>query len=94
MARVGLARPTHITDPAIEGIFAWVKKMEGNVPNHFNVELNFPEFFTSKPGATSVLWELGEFSMEETGHHPRGGVSPLFLLRYAELQQSVRLQRV
>ena len=52
--------------------------MEGNVPNHVYVELNFPEFFTSKLGATSVLWEMGELSMEETGHHLREGVSPLF----------------
>ena len=68
MARVALTKPTHITDPAIEGIFAWVKEMEGNVPNHFYVELNFPEFFTAKLSATRVLWEMGELSMEEIQH--------------------------
>tara|TARA_B100001059_G_scaffold195345_1_gene199824 strand:+ start:289 stop:399 length:111 start_codon:yes stop_codon:yes gene_type:complete len=35
------------------------------VPNHFRVELNFPEFFTAKLGATKVLWEMGELTMEE-----------------------------
>lgn len=68
MARVALTKPTHITDPAIEGIFAWVQEMEGNVPNHFYVELNFPEFFTAKLSATRVLWEMGELSMEEIQH--------------------------
>ncbi len=68
MARVALSKPTHFTDPAIEGIFAWVKEMEGNVPNHFYVELNFPEFFTAKLSATRVLWEMGELSMEEIQH--------------------------
>jgi uncharacterized peroxidase-related enzyme len=68
MARVALPKPNTITDPAIEGIFAWVTEMEGSVPNHFFVELNFPEFFTAKLGATKVLWEMGELSMEEIQH--------------------------
>ena len=68
MTRVALPRPEEITDPAIEGIFAWVTEMEGSVPNHFYVELNFPEFFTAKLGATKVLWEMGELSMEEIQH--------------------------
>jgi len=38
------------------------------VPNHFYVELNFPEFFTAKLGATKVLWQMGELSMEEIQH--------------------------
>jgi uncharacterized peroxidase-related enzyme len=42
--------------------------MEGAVPNHFYVELNFPAFFTAKLGATKVLWEEGELSMEEIQH--------------------------
>jgi uncharacterized peroxidase-related enzyme len=42
--------------------------MEGSVPNHFFVELNFPAFFTAKLGATKVLWEEGELSMEEIQH--------------------------
>ena len=32
------------------------------------VELNFPAFFTAKLGATKVLWEEGELSMEEIQH--------------------------
>ena len=68
MARVALPKPEQITDPAVEGIFAWVTEMEGSVPNHFYMELNFPEFFTAKLGATKVLWEMGELTMEEIQH--------------------------
>ena len=68
MTRVALPRPEEITDPAIEGIFTGVTEMEGSVPNHFFVELNFPEFFTAKLGATKVLWEMGELTMEEIQH--------------------------
>ena len=68
MARVALPKPKKVTDPAVEGIFAWVTEMEGSVPNHFYVELNFPEFFTAKLGATKVLWEMGELTMEEIQH--------------------------
>ena len=68
MARVALPKHEQIADPAVEGIFAWVTEMEGSVPNHFYVELNFPEFFTAKLGATKVLWEMGELTMEEIQH--------------------------
>ena len=68
MARVALPKPEQVTDPAVEGIFTWVTEMEGSVPNHFYVELNFPEFFTAKLGATKVLWEMGELTMEEIQH--------------------------
>ena len=68
MARVSIAKPASIDDPEIEGILAWVTEMEGSVPNHFYVELNFPEFFKAKLGATKVLWEAGELSMEEIQH--------------------------
>jgi len=68
MARVALPKPEHITDPAVEGIFDWVTEVEGSVPNHFYVELNFPEFFTAKLGATQVLWQMGELTMEEIQH--------------------------
>jgi len=68
MARVALPKPEQINDPAVEGIFAWVTEMEGSVPNHFYVELNFPEFFTAKLGATKVLWEMGELTVEEIQH--------------------------
>ncbi len=33
MARVALPKHEQITDPAVEGIFAWVTEMEGSVPN-------------------------------------------------------------
>lgn len=68
VARVTLAKPETVDDPAVAGIFEWVTHMEGRVPNHFYVELNFPAFFTAKLGATKVLWEEGELSMEEIQH--------------------------
>lgn len=68
MARVKIVKPETVEDPAVAGIFEWVTDMEGSVPNHFYVELNFPEFFTAKLGATKVLWEAGELTMEEIQH--------------------------
>lgn len=68
VARVSMVKPGRITDPAVEEIFAWVTEMEGSVPNHFLVEMNFPEFFKAKLGATKVLWQMGELSMEEIQH--------------------------
>ena len=68
MARVAIIKPDTVEDPVIQEIFAWVTQMESAVPNHFYVELNFPEFFTAKLGATKVLWQMGELSMEEIQH--------------------------
>jgi len=68
MARIKLHRQDSVSDPEIEGIFQWVTEMEGKVPNHFLMELNFPEFMKAKLGATKVLWELGELSMEHIQH--------------------------
>jgi uncharacterized peroxidase-related enzyme len=68
VARVKIAKPEAVTDPAVAEIFAWVTEMEGSVPNHFYVELNFPEFFTAKLGATKVLWQAGELDMREIQH--------------------------
>lgn len=68
MARVKIAKPESVQDPAVAGIFEWVTQMEGSVPNHFYVELNFPEFFTAKLGATKILWEAGELDMAEIQH--------------------------
>ncbi|MFU8815828.1 MAG: carboxymuconolactone decarboxylase family protein [Pseudomonadales bacterium] len=68
MARVKIVKPDHVDDPAVAGIFEWVTEMEGSVPNHFYVELNFPEFFTAKLGATKVLWQAGELDMHEIQH--------------------------
>jgi len=68
MARVKIVKPESVEDPDIAGIFEWVTQMEGSVPNHFFVEMNFPEFFPAKLGATKVLWEAGELEMEEIQH--------------------------
>jgi uncharacterized peroxidase-related enzyme len=68
MARVELVKPDQIDDPVIQAIFAWVTQMESVVPNHFYLELNFPEFLKAKLGATKVLWEAGELTMEEIQH--------------------------
>lgn len=68
MARVPIVRPEKLEDPAIQEIFSWVTQMEGEVPNHFLVELNFPEFLKAKLGATQVLWQMGELSMPEIQH--------------------------
>ncbi len=68
VARVELRKPASVDDPVVAAIFDWVTKMEGAVPNHFYVELNFPEFMKAKLGATKVLWEAGELSMEEIQH--------------------------
>ena len=68
MARVALVRPEHIDDPVIREIFAWVTEVEGAVPNHFYVEMNFPEFLKAKLGATRVLWQQGELTIPEIQH--------------------------
>ena len=68
MARVKLVKPAEVDDPVVAAIFEWVTKMESAVPNHFYLELNFPEFMKAKLGATKVLWEAGELSMEEIQH--------------------------
>jgi uncharacterized peroxidase-related enzyme len=68
MARVRLVELGSVDDPVIAAIFDWVTKMESAVPNHFYIELNFPEFMKAKLGATKVLWEAGELSMEEIQH--------------------------
>ena len=68
MARVAIIKPRNIDDPVISGIFDWVTDVEGAVPNHFYVEMNFPEFLKAKLGATQVLWQMGELSMPEIQH--------------------------
>ncbi len=65
MARVAMVKEAVSNDPVIAAIFDWVTQMEGAVPNHFYVEMNFPEHFKAKLGATRVLWEMGELSLEE-----------------------------
>ncbi len=68
MARVALVETSTSNDPVIEEIADWVAQMEGGIPNHFKVEMNFPEFFKAKLGATKVLWQLGELNLEEIQH--------------------------
>ena len=68
MARVRIAKPEKIDDPVIQEIFDWVTQMEGAVPHHFYVEMNFPEFFKAKLGATKILWQMGELSIAEIQH--------------------------
>ncbi len=68
MARVRIVKPEKVDDPVVREIFDWVTQMEGSVPNHFYVEMNFPEFFKAKLGATKVLWQMGELSMDEIQH--------------------------
>lgn len=65
MTLVNTAKPVEVHDPQIREIFDWVTQMEGAVPNHFYVELNFPELFKAKLAATKVLWQLGELRMDE-----------------------------
>lgn len=68
MARVAIVKPESVDDPVIRGIFDWVTGVEGAVPNHFYVEMNFPEFLKAKLGATQVLWQAGEMSLPEIQH--------------------------
>lgn len=65
MARVPLIDPATSPDPQVRAICDWVTQIEGAVPNHFKVELNFPEFFKAKLGASRVLWEAGELALED-----------------------------
>ncbi len=68
MARVAIVKPEQVDDPAIQAIFEWVTEVESAVPNHFYVEMNFPEFLKAKLGATQVLWQQGELSLPEIQH--------------------------
>lgn len=68
MARVALIKPDSVDDPVIQEIFSWVTQMEGAVPNHFFVEMNFPEYFKAKLGSTKVLWQMGELTLPEIQH--------------------------
>lgn len=68
MARVAIVRPESVDDPVVAEIFEWVTEVESAVPNHFYVEMNFPEFLKAKLGATQVLWRDGELTMPEIQH--------------------------
>lgn len=68
MTRVPIVKPNVIDDPQIEELFDWVTQMEGAVPNHFYVEMNFPEYFKAKLGSSKILWQMGELSISEIQH--------------------------
>jgi len=68
MARVRIVEAENIDDPIIQGIWDWVTEVEGAVPNHFRVELNFPEYLKAKLTSTQVLWQMGELSLPEIQH--------------------------
>ena len=68
MARLAIKKSETLDDPLIQEIFSWVTDMEGAVPNHFYIEMNFPELLKAKLGTTKVLWQLGELSMPEIQH--------------------------
>jgi uncharacterized peroxidase-related enzyme len=68
MARVKIVKPDSVDDPIIQEIFSWVIEMEGAVPNHFYVEMNFPEYLKAKLGSTKVLWQMGELTLPEIQH--------------------------
>ncbi|WP_263018758.1 carboxymuconolactone decarboxylase family protein [Natronobiforma cellulositropha] len=68
MARVPLIEPERVDDPTVQELFEWVTEMEGSVPNHFYLELNFPEYMKAKLGSTATLWEAGELTMAEIQH--------------------------
>jgi uncharacterized peroxidase-related enzyme len=68
MARVAIIQTDVISDPVIREIFDWVTTVEGAVPNHFRVEMNFPELLKAKLGTTRVLWQMGELSLPEVQH--------------------------
>lgn len=68
MARVKIVKPDVVDDPVIQEIFNWVTEMEGAVPNHFYVELNFPEYMKAKLGSSKILWQMGELTLPEIQH--------------------------
>lgn len=68
MARVKIIDKQSISDPEVLELFAWVTEAEGEVPNHFLVEMNFPEYFKHKLQSTRVLWDAGELTMDEIQH--------------------------
>lgn len=68
MARVPLIKHEDTDDPVVRELFDWVTDVEGAVPNHFFLEMNFPEHFKAKLGATKALWLEGELSLPEVQH--------------------------
>jgi uncharacterized peroxidase-related enzyme len=67
MARIPYVS-THGDDPQVRDLLDWVTEVEGQVPNHFRVELHFPEHFKAWLTWVRVLWDRGELSFEEVQH--------------------------
>jgi uncharacterized peroxidase-related enzyme len=55
-------------DPQVRELLDWVTEVEGQVPNHFRVELHFPEHFKAWLTWVRVLWDRGELSFEDVQH--------------------------
>jgi uncharacterized peroxidase-related enzyme len=55
-------------DPQVRELLDWVSEVEGRVPNHFKLELHFPEHFKAWLTWVRVLWDEGELSFEEVQH--------------------------
>jgi uncharacterized peroxidase-related enzyme len=55
-------------DPKVTELLDWVTEVEGYVPNHFRLELHFPEHFTAWLSWVRILWREGELSFEEVQH--------------------------
>jgi uncharacterized peroxidase-related enzyme len=58
----------HHPDPQIEELLAWVEEVEGAVPNHFLLELHFPEHFRAWLSWVRILWDRGELTFREVQH--------------------------
>jgi uncharacterized peroxidase-related enzyme len=67
MARIPYV-PRHGDDPQVQELLDWVTEVEGHVPNHFLLELHFPEHFKAWLTWVRVLWDRGELSFEEVQH--------------------------
>ena len=55
-------------DPKVAELLEWVTEVEGHVPNHFRLELHFPEHFKAWLTWVRVLWDEGELAFEEVQH--------------------------
>lgn len=67
MARIPYV-PEQSDDPKVQELLDWVTEVEGRVPNHFKLELHFPEHFKAWLTWVRVLWDEGELSFEEVQH--------------------------
>jgi uncharacterized peroxidase-related enzyme len=67
MARIPYV-PEESDDPQVTELLEWVTEVEGQVPNHFRLELHFPEHFKAWLTWVRVLWDEGELTFEEVQH--------------------------